>query len=48
MDSKLDKFKKEFISSIDEKFKAMKSDFKFEIGKQQAHIYTQINRMSII
>lgn len=36
LDSKLDKIRKELISSIDEKFKAMKTVFQLEIGKQQA------------
>lgn len=35
LDSKLDKIRKE-LSSIDEKFKAMKAGFQLEIGKQQA------------
>lgn len=39
LDSKLDKIRKE-LSSIDEKFKAMKAGFQLEIGKQQAQIYT--------
>lgn len=40
LDSKLDKIRKELISSIDEKFKAMKTVFQLEIGKQQAQIDT--------
>lgn len=40
LDSKLDKIRKELISSIDEKFKAMKTGFQLEIGKQQAQIDT--------
>lgn len=36
LDSKLDKIRKELISSIDEKFKAMKTVFQLEIVKQQA------------
>lgn len=40
LDSKLDKIRKELISSIDEKFKAMKAGFQLEIGKQQAQIDT--------
>lgn len=36
LDSKLDKIRKELISSIDEKFKAMITGFQLEIGKQQA------------
>lgn len=40
LDSKLDKIRKELISSIDEKFKAMKAVFQLEIGKQQAQIDT--------
>lgn len=35
LDSKLDKIRKE-LSSIDEKFKAMKAGFQLEIDKQQA------------
>lgn len=40
LDSKLDKIRKELISSIDEKFKAMKTGFQLEIGKQQAQTDT--------
>lgn len=40
LDSKLDKIRKELISSIDEKFKAMITGFQLEIGKQQAQIDT--------
>lgn len=40
LDSKLDKIRKELISSIDEKFKAMKTGFQLEIGKQQAQTKT--------
>lgn len=40
LDSKLDKIRKELISSIDEKFKAMKAGFQLEIGKQQAQTDT--------
>lgn len=40
LDSKLDKIRKELISSIDEKFKAMKTVFQLEIGKQQAQTDT--------
>lgn len=40
LDSKLDKIRKELISSIDEKFKAMKTGFQLEIGKQQAQTNT--------
>lgn len=55
LDSKLDKIRKELISSIDEKFKAMKAGFQSEIGKQQAqkdtiwNIYTidsMVNRLN--
>lgn len=40
LDSKLDKIRKELISSIDEKFKAMITGFQLEIGKQQAQTDT--------
>lgn len=40
LDSKLDEIRKELISSIDEKFKAMKTVFQLEIGKQQAQTDT--------
>lgn len=40
LDSKLDKIRKELISSIDEKFKAMITGFQLEIGKQQAQTNT--------
>lgn len=40
LDSKLDKIRKELISSIDEKFKAMITGFQSEIGKQQAQTDT--------
>ena len=32
-DKKLDKFRNEFITSKDDKFKAMKSDFDLELGR---------------
>lgn len=40
LDSKLDKIRKELISSIDEKFKAIITGFQLEIGKQQAQTDT--------
>lgn len=53
LDSKLDKIRKELISSIDEKFKAMKAGFQLEIGKQQAQkdtmkqtIDSMVNRLN--
>lgn len=53
LDSKLDKIRKELISSIDEKFKAMKTGFQLEIGKQQAQkdtmkqtIHSMVNRLN--
>lgn len=53
LDSKLDKIRKELISSIDEKFKAMKTGFQLEIGKQQAQkdtmkqtIDSMVNRLN--
>lgn len=53
LDSKLDKIRKELISSIDEKFKAMKAGFQLEIVKQQAQkdtmkqtIDSMVNRLN--
>lgn len=53
LDSKLDKIRKELISSIDEKFKAMITGFQLEIGKQQAQkdtmkqtIDSMVNRLN--
>lgn len=53
LDSKLDKIRKELISSIDEKFKAMITGFQSEIGKQQAQkdtmkhtIDSMVNRLN--
>lgn len=37
-DSKLDKFRNEFMASIDDKFKAMKLDFDLELGRHQGQI----------
>lgn len=37
-DSKLDKFRKEFLSSIEDKFKAMKVDVDLELANQQRQI----------
>lgn len=48
LDSKLDKFSKEFMSSIGDKFKAMKSDFDLELGKQQAQIDTMSRTVELI
>lgn len=39
-DSKLDKFRKEFMTSIEDKFKAMKSDFDLELGRHESQIDT--------
>ena len=38
LESKLDKFRNEFISSIDEKFKAMRSDIDLELSIHQNEI----------
>lgn len=39
-DNKLDKFRKEFMTSIEDKFKAMKSDFDLELGRHESQIDT--------
>lgn len=48
LDSKLDKFRKDFMSNIDDKFKAMKVDFELELGKQQAQIDTMSQTVASI
>lgn len=39
-DNKLDKFRKEFMTSMEDKFKAMKSDFDLELGRHESQIDT--------
>lgn len=39
-DKKMDKFRNEFMANIEDKFKAVKSDFDLELGKHQSQIDT--------
>lgn len=46
--SNLDKFRNEFMSSIDEKLKAIRTDLDLEIGKQQSQIESMSHSVASI